>query len=64
MKPGQLHRFVTPYPRSGPRIIVLAAIPVVGFLVNGIAFTRRERERRERVSDGWSIPSNLAGSQP
>ena len=33
------------------RIIVLAVIPVVGFLVNGIAFTAGEREVEQRVPD-------------
>ena len=38
-----LHRIITRI-SVRTRIIVLAAIPVVGFLVNGIAFTAGERE--------------------
>ena len=37
------HRFITGISVRA-RIIVLAAIPVVGFLVNGIAYTAGERE--------------------
>ena len=38
-----LHRIITRI-SVRTRIIVLAAIPVVGFLVNGIAYTAGERE--------------------
>ena len=55
-----LHRLITSV-SVNTRVVVLAAIPVTGFLINGIAFAVGQPSRRTTNYKKNETPTEIAG---